>query len=917
MSCFPRLARACAAGALGFLLSAPAAAETGYDLWLRYRPLSEPFLRQVRPLATAVVGDAGSSPILRAAAAELERGLSGLLATKIPIADRVTSDGVIVIGTPRGSKAVAALGWNTTLDGLGPDGYVIRSAKVDGRRATVIASAGDTGALYGAFHLLRLLQTGRPLADVHIRERPHIQRRLLNHWDNLDGTVERGYAGQSLWWPEIATEPASRIEDYARANASIGINGTVINNVNANPAVLTRPYLEKAAALARRLRPFGISVYFSANAAAPRMLGDLSTADPLDPAVAKWWRAKTEEIYALIPDFGGFVVKANSEGQPGPQDYGRTHADGANVLADALAPHGGAVMWRAFVYDADVDPDRVKRAYLEFVPLDGTFRENVFVQVKNGPLDFQPREPFHPLFGAMPRTPLTAELQITQEYLGHSNHLVYLGTMWEEFFDSNTYARGAGSTVAKVADGSLHGQRRTAIAGVANTGRDLNWTGHHFGQANWYAFGRLAWNPELAAGELAEEWIRMTWGEASALVDALRMIMLESRETYVRYTMPLGLHHLIGGNHYAPMPENADPRRADWTAVYYHRADRSGIGFDRTRRGSNAVGQYFPPLRDRWDDPKTTPDELLLWFHRLPWTYRMKSGDTLWDALVRTYTRGAEEAGRLETRWAALRGTVDDERHEAVAAKVRRQAADAAAWRDECLRYFQAFSRGSRPDRSGEVRLSALLSPALVGAAVNQRPTDGEDAVASTIAPRRFNTITPENLLQWASVHPDLERYVFEPADRFVAFGEAGRDGDRGAHAPTIVAIHEAGKPMITELDVDVLPRGPAVDGAGGGARPQATAENNPFAAALPAERQQALAARYAEIFTLFAKHRRRPARVTFRAVTDATSWLNNFPIRGRTNYLLVWGRDGQPKPAFDAVGETLRRGQPAALPSR
>ena len=476
-------ARACAAGTLVFLLAGPAAAETGYDLWLRYRPLNDARAQQVRPFATAIVRDAGGSAILGSALAELERGLKALLNTEIAVVDRVTTDGAIVVGTPRSSTAVAALGWNAALDKLGADGYVIRSATLAGRRATVIASAGETGALYGAFHLLRLLQTGRSPAGVNVSERPRIDRRLLNHWDNLDGVIERGYAGRSLWWPEGATEPPSRIQDYARANASIGINGTVINNVNANPAVLTRPYLDKAAALARTLRPYGMRVYLSANAAAPRMLGDLSTADPLDPAVARWWRTKADEIYALIPDFGGFVVKANSEGQPGPQDYGRTHADGANVLADALAPHGGAVMLRAFVYDADVDSDRVKRAYLEFVPLDGKFRENVFVQVKNGPLDFQPREPFHPLFGAMPKTPLTAELQITQEYLGHSNHLVYLGTMWEEFFDSDSHARGAASTVAKVLDGSLHGQR-TAIAGVANTGRDPNWTGHHFGQAN-------------------------------------------------------------------------------------------------------------------------------------------------------------------------------------------------------------------------------------------------------------------------------------------------------------------------------------------------------------------------------------------------------------------------------------------------
>jgi alpha-glucuronidase len=408
--------------------------------------------------------------------------------------------------------------------------------------------------------------------------------------------------------------------------------------------------------------------------------------------VAAWWRGKADEIYGLIPDFGGFLVKANSEGQPGPQDYHRTHADGANVLADAVAPHGGLVLWRAFVYNADVDADRVKRAYLEFTPLDGKFRDNVVVQVKNGPLDFQPREPFSPLFGAMPRTPLAAELQITQEYLGHSTHLVYLAPMWKEFLDADTHASGPGSTVARVVDGSLHRYRRSGMAGVANTGSDTNWTGHDFGQANWFAYGRLAWNPDTTAEAIADDWIAMTWTHDANAAAVIRRMMLASRETYVDYTMPLGLHHLIGGDHYAPMPENPDPRRADWSAIYYHRADATAIGFDRTTRGSNAVAQYRPPMRDRWNDPGTTPEPLLLWFHRLPWDYRLASGGTLWDGLVRHYRRGAEAAAQMVTTWESLRGEVDEERHRAVLAKLRVQAADAAAWRDKCLRYFQQFS---------------------------------------------------------------------------------------------------------------------------------------------------------------------------------------------------------------------------------
>jgi len=682
---------------IGFALlaaAAPARAETGYDLWLRYVRVDDEAQRRVYQTAIASLVVQGESPAERVIAEELQRALTGLLGEPVPSAKTVNADGALVVGTPRTSPIVASLGWQSRLDTLGNEGYVVRSTQIGSKAAIVIASKGTTGALYGAFHFLRLLQTRQPFAHLDVAERPRVSLRLLNHWDNLDGTIERGYAGSSLWaWDELPAKVDTRVVDYARANASLGINGTVVNSVNANSQVLTAHYLEKVAALANTFRPYGIRVFLSANPAAPRVVGRLPTADPLDPRVIAWWRAKADEIYRLIPDFGGFLVKANSEGQPGPQDYGRTHADGANLLADALAPHGGIVMWRAFVYDEKVDPDRIKRAYKEFVPLDGTFRANAFVQVKNGPLDFQPREPFHPLFGAMPRTPLMAELQITQEYLGHSTHLVYQAPLWKEFLDAETYAKGPGSLVAHAVDGSLHGHERSGIAGVANTGSDTNWTGHDFGQANWYAFGRLAWNPSLDASTIADEWIRMTWGHASETVSAIRTMMLDSREAIVDYSMPLGLHHLIGGDHYAPMPENDDPRRLDWTAIYYHRADPFGIGVDRTRRGTGAVDQYHPPLRDRWNDPATTPDTLLLWFHRLPWDYRMKSGRTLWEALVSHYRRGVETAHAIESRWRQLDGRIDVERHRAVLARLERQTADASAWSDKCLRYFQQFSR--------------------------------------------------------------------------------------------------------------------------------------------------------------------------------------------------------------------------------
>jgi alpha-glucuronidase len=678
------------------LLTLPprARAEDGSRLWLRYDPIADTARRTAVRGAVSSIVMTRSSPTAQAAADELQKGASGLIGVGVALADDVHGDGAVVAGTPKSLRLIAMLHWENRLTRVGTEGFLIRSAQLRGHAVTVIVANTDIGVTYGVFHFLRLIQTGAPLTNLDISSRPRLALRLLDHWDNLDGSMERGYAGKSIWWPD----PDPRILDYARADASIGINGAVLNNVNADPRALTKPYLQKVAAIANRLRPYGIRVYLSANAAAPVMLKELTTADPLDPKVATWWKAKADEIYGLIPDFGGFVVKANSEGQPGPQDYHRTHADGANVLADALAPHRGVVMWRAFVYNADVDPDRVKRAYMEFVPLDGKFRDNVFVQVKNGPLDFQPREPFHPMFGAMPKTPLMAELQITQEYLGQGTHLVYLATMWKEFLDADTYAKGPGSTVAKVLDGSLEDQTRargshTGMVGVANTGRDANWTGHDFAQANWYAFGRLAWDPSLSADSIADEWIRMTWTSDPHALAAIKSIMMDSREAIVHYSMPLGLHHVIGGNHYAPMPENTDPRRADWSATFYHHAGKDGIGFDRTTTGSNFLSQYFPPVRDRWNDVKTTPDIFLLWFHHLQWDYRLASGRTVWEEIQRLYDEGVGEAQGFVKTWTSLKGAVDDERYAAVLAKLQRQAADAAQWRDHCVGYFRGFAQ--------------------------------------------------------------------------------------------------------------------------------------------------------------------------------------------------------------------------------
>ncbi len=523
--------------------------------------------------------------------------------------------------------------------------------------------------------------------------------RVLDHWDNLNRTVERGYAGFSLWdWHKLPDYLDPRYTDYARANASVGINGAVLTNVNANATSLTAEYLAKAAALASAFRPYGIRVYLTARFSAPIEIGGLPTADPVDPAVAAWWKAKADEIYRAIPDFGGFLVKANSEGQPGPQDYRRTHAEGANVLADAVAPHGGVVMWRAFVYSHEVPGDRAKQAYDEFMPLDGAFRENVLVQVKNGPIDFQPREPFHPLFGAMPRTPLMMEFQVTQEYLGFATHLVFLAPLFEETLRSDTHARGEGSLVARVVDGSLEGHALSGMAGVANVGTDRNWCGSVFACANWYAFGRLAWDPMLGSEAIAGEWARMTFGGDDSVVGTLTKMMLASREAAVDYMTPLGLHHLMAeGHHYGPGPWVDTASRADWNSVYYHRADERGIGFDRSASGSNAAAQYLPPMAEVFGDVRRVPERLLLWFHHVPWDHRMASGRTLWDALALRYQEGVDAVRRMQADWRSLEGRVDPERHDQVRAFLAIQEREARWWRDACLLYFQTFSKRPLP----------------------------------------------------------------------------------------------------------------------------------------------------------------------------------------------------------------------------
>ncbi len=683
---------ACAAAAT----SPIACAEDGYELWLRYHPVEEQWLGAYRVTAMQIV-PGEPSDTLQAAQAELVRGLGGLLGFAPPVDPIVTTDGAIVFGTPKSSRAIADLHLN--LAGVGSEGYVIRSVSIAGHAATAIAADQDVGVLYGVFHFLRLLQTRQPLDHLDISSAPRVQHRILDHWDNLDGSVERGYAGGSIWdWFTLPDYVGTRYTDYARACASIGINGTVLVNVNAPAAVLTPPYLEKVKALAKVFRPYGIRVYLSARFSAPVEIGGLKSADPLDPAVVAWWRSKAEEIYRSIPDFGGFLVKANSEGQPGPQDYHRTHADGANMLAAAVAPHGGIIMWRAFVYSQDDKEDRAKQAYSEFKPLDGQFRDNVLLQVKNGPIDFQPREPFHPLFGAMPRTPLMLEVQITKEYLGLNTNLAYLGTMWEEALSSDTYAAGKDSTVRKIIDGSLQGSRLTGMAGVANIGADRNWSGSHFDQANWYAFGRLAWDPQAAASSIAEEWVRMTFSNDAAFIKPVVAMMMGSRETVVNYTGALGLAHLMAhGHHYGPSPWDASGPRADQTPVYYHRADAAGIGFDRTSTGSGAVSQYAPQVAAMFENIETTPEKFLLWFHHVPWDYTMPSGKTLWTELVEHYDQGVQTVRDMQKTWAGLSAYVDPERFAQVTAFLKEQESDAKWWRDASIAYFQSISRRPLP----------------------------------------------------------------------------------------------------------------------------------------------------------------------------------------------------------------------------
>lgn len=670
-------------------------AENGYDLWLRYVKIQNTTLLQQykkQLLSPAVLGNSATSSVTRT---ELTNAIKGLTGNSVSISSSIAASTSFIAGTFSSSSVLSALTNKDEQKKLGEEGFIIQAKP----GKTFIAGNSDIAVLYGIFHYLRLLQTNQQITNLRIVSTPKLKLRMLNHWDNLNRTVERGYAGFSIWdWHKLPTFIDQRYIDYARANASIGINAIALTNVNANAIILTPAYLAKVKALADVFRPYGIKVFLTARFSAPIELGRLKTADPLDNTVQEWWTKKVNEIYALIPDFGGFLVKANSEGQPGPQDYKRTHADGANMLAKAVATHNGIVIWRAFVYAAENPVDRHKQANDDFVPLDGKFNDNVMVQVKNGAIDFMPREPFHPLFGAMPKTPLMMEFQVTQEYLGQATNWVFLAPLFKEVLDSDTYAKGKGSTVAKVIDGSLDNHTLNGMTGVANIGNDINWCGHPMAQANWYALGRLAWDYDISSNAIADEWLRMTFTNDVSFVNSTKQIMLRSREIMVDYMNPIGLHHIMAtGHHYGPAPWVSNLNRPEWNPVYYHKADSIGIGFNRTSTGSNALEQYHPEARKQWENISTIDEKFLLWFHHAPWNHQMKSGRTLWNELCYKYYSGVDSVKWMQKEWQKQSSKIDAQRFREVSMLLTTQLDEAKWWRNACLLYFQTFSKQPIP----------------------------------------------------------------------------------------------------------------------------------------------------------------------------------------------------------------------------
>ncbi len=665
----------------------------GYNVWLNYKRQNKAFSDKYRQILTKVLiltSNKKQDHILTSAEEELKLALGTFSNKQIKITYANTiydkTEG-LVIGT-----------YNLIPDSVRKliqihkipknDGYVIKTAKNGQKQITVITAISSKGILYGTFKFIRLLQQQKEISSLNIFSEPKTSFRMLNHWDNLDGSIERGYAGKSLWkWDELPQKISSRYKAYARICASVGINASVLNNVNTQPEILSCEYLTKTAAIADVLRRYGITIYLSVNFASPILLGKLSSADPADNNVIQWWTDKIKEIYELIPDFGGFLMKADSEGQPGPFAYGKNHAEGANMFARILQKYGGRIIWRAFVYGQG-ETDRAKKAYSDFQPLDGKFLPNAILQIKNGAIDFQPREPVHPLFGAMPNTNLFMEFQITQEYLGQGNHLVYLAPMWKEILTFDTFASGKGTTVGKI----LAEKDGSGFAAVSNTGDNDDWCGSLFHPANLFAYGMLAWDYEADTNDIAREWAVCTWGHNVKLINAIMFILTNSWEACINYMTPLGLHHIMKYNHhYGPDPACDEGEREDWKPRYYHRADSVGLGFDRTETGSNAISQYSEHNKKLFGNLKTCPEKYLLWFHHVPWNYVLSSGRTLKEELVFLYKKGVEQAEELRDKWISIKNEVDSDSYESVLNKLNIQVKDAHEWQNVCVSYFLSF----------------------------------------------------------------------------------------------------------------------------------------------------------------------------------------------------------------------------------
>lgn len=662
----------------------------GYDMWLRYVKVSDESLLEVYRNQVSNVIINSNSKVMKSVESELKRGLGQLLEKSISF-ENESVNGSLVVGTPKNSKLIASQKFKE-LSNISEEGYLLKTKIVDGNKITFIVANTDIGVLYGTFAFLRKLQTQQNISSLYLTSSPKMELRMVNHWDNLDRSVERGYAGISLWdWKTLPKVKNNRYVDFARLSASIGINAIAINNVNADPKFITVEYLDKIAVLANIFRAYGIKIFLSVNYASPIALNNLKTADPENGMVKKWWRDKVDVIYSKIPDFGGFLVKADSEGQPGPKTYGRNHAVGANMLAKALEDHKGLVLWRAFVY-GHTQEDRVREAFDEFVPLDGEFKDNVILQIKNGPLDFMPREPFSPLFGAMKKTNLMVEFQVTQEYLGNGNHLVFKAPMFKEVLDSDTFGNGNDFTVAKILEKKVYAYKHSGMTAVVNPGMAPNWTKHPFVQSSWYAFGRLAWDYNLSSDHIAEEWIKMTFSNDQNVLKSLKEIMKESAIAAVEFREPLGLTHIGTGAHYGPAPWSERSKR-------FHRASKDGLGYDRTASGSNAIEQYNSAIQEILKKPETTPEKYLLWFHHLPWNYKMKSGNTLWDELVSRYYEGVERILNIKQKFTLLKNDIDKDQFRLISTLLSIQFNDAKLWRNSCVLYFQQFSEMPIPDK--------------------------------------------------------------------------------------------------------------------------------------------------------------------------------------------------------------------------